>query len=95
MADRLRTEVDAELLAELRRRADEQGRVLRELVDEALRLYLAELDRPRRPGDLIELFERIDRGQRERGVELLSEEEAMRLADEELHAMRRERRIGR
>jgi len=43
---------------------------------------------------LDELFERIDRGQRERGVEPLSEEEAMRLADEELHAMRREREAG-
>ena len=41
------------------------------------------------------LFRRIERGQRERGAEALSEEEAMRLADEELHAMRRERRTGR
>jgi hypothetical protein len=46
-------------------------------------------------GSLDELFERIDRGQRERGVEPLSEEEALRLADEELHTMRRERRTGR
>jgi hypothetical protein len=46
-------------------------------------------------GNLEELFERIDRGQRERGVEPLSEEEAMRLADEELHAMRREQGTGR
>jgi hypothetical protein len=41
------------------------------------------------------LFERIDRGQRERGVEPLSDEEAMLLANEELHAMRREGGAGR
>ena len=45
-------------------------------------------------GDLGLLLDRIDRGQRERGVEPLSEDEAMRIADEELHAMRRERRSG-
>ena len=50
---------------------------------------------PARPGRLDELFERIDRGQQERGVEPICEKEAMRLADEELHALRRERRIGR
>lgn len=44
---------------------------------------------------LDDLFERIDRGQRERGVDPLSEDEAMKLADEELHAMRREREAGR
>lgn len=91
MADRRSTEVDAEVLAELQKRAGEQGRILRELVDEALRLYLAELDRPRRPGGLNELLARIDREQRERGVEPLSEEEAMRLAVEEQHAARREK----
>jgi hypothetical protein len=45
-----------------------------------------------RPGSLSELFERIERGQRERGVEPLSDEEAMKLAVEEQHAWRRERR---
>jgi hypothetical protein len=48
---------------------------------------------------LAELFERMDWGRKERGIEPLSEEEAMRLANEELHAMRRERtaerRVGR
>jgi hypothetical protein len=39
---------------------------------------------------LQELFERIDHEQREGGVEPLSEEEAMRIANEELHAMRQE-----
>ncbi len=91
MTHRRRTEVDAELLAELQRRADEQGRVFRDMVDEAFRYYLAALDRPRRPDELNELLAQIDREQRERGVEPLSEEEAMRLAVEEQHAARRER----
>jgi hypothetical protein len=34
----------------------------------------------------------VDRGQKERGVEPLSKEEAMRLAVEEQHTWRRERR---
>lgn len=44
---------------------------------------------------LEELFARAERWQREHGVEPLSEEEAMKLANEELHAMRRERRSAR
>lgn len=36
------------------------------------------------------LFQLIDQGQRERGVEPLSEEEALQLASKELHAMRHE-----
>jgi len=46
-------------------------------------------------GSLAELFSSVDRWQRERGIEPLPDEEAIRLADEELHAMRRERRAGR
>jgi hypothetical protein len=79
-------EISAELLEELRRRAREQGRPERELLDEAVKIYLE------RPGSLAELFEGIDRGQRERGVAPLSEDEAMRLAVEEQHAWRRERK---
>jgi hypothetical protein len=79
-------EINPELLEELRRRAREQGRPERELLDEAVRSYLE------RPGSLAELFEDIDQGQRERGVAPLSESKAMRLAVEEQHAWRRERR---
>ena len=79
-------EISPELLEELRRRAREQGRPERELLEEAVRSYLE------RPGSLAELFEGIDRGQRERGVAPLSEDEAMRLAVEEQHAWRRERK---
>jgi hypothetical protein len=89
----VQAEIDEKLLKEIRRLAQKQGRSERELLDEAIRRYLQEP--PRRSGSLKELFERIDRGQRERGVEPLSEEEAMELADEELHAMRRERRATR
>jgi hypothetical protein len=73
-------------LEELRRRAREQGRPERELPDEAVKSYLE------RPGSLGELFEGIDQGQRGRDVAPLSEDEAMRLAVEEQHAWRRERR---
>jgi hypothetical protein len=82
----MQAEISAELLGELRRRAREQGRPERELLDEAVKIYLE------RPGSLAELFEGIDRGQRERGVAPLSEDEAMRLAVEEQHAWRRERK---
>ncbi len=56
------------------------------MLDEAVKSYLE------RPGSLAKLFEDIDQGQRERGVAPLSESEAMRLAVEEQHAWRRERR---
>jgi hypothetical protein len=82
----MQAEISAELLGELRRRAREQGRPERELLDEAVKIYLE------RPGSLAELFEGIDRGQRERGVAPLSEDEAMHLAVEEQHAWRRERK---
>jgi hypothetical protein len=86
MAEKAQTEISAELLEEVRRLAEEQGRSEAEVVEDAVRSYVV-----RRVSDPEPLFERIDRWQRERGVEPLSEEEAMRLANEELHAMRRER----
>lgn len=82
----MRAEINSELLEELRHRAREQGRPERELLDEAVKSYLE------RPGSLEELFQSIDRGQRKRGVEPLPEDQAMRLAVEEQHAWRRERR---
>jgi hypothetical protein len=41
-----------------------------------------------------DLFYRLERRRREEGVEPLSEEEAISLANEQLHAMRRERRVA-
>ena len=55
-------------------------------MDEAVRRYL------RRAGSLAELLDRADRWQRQQGVELLSEDEAMKLSVEEQHLWRRERR---
>lgn len=47
---------------------------------------------PRLPENFEELFDRAESWQRERGVGPLSDEEALELANEELHAMRRERK---
>ena len=85
MAEKQKTEIDAGLLKELRRRAEQQGRSEADLLDEAVRSYLE------RSRSLTGLLERVERGRRERGVEPLSEEEAMRLAVDEQHAWRRER----
>ena len=82
----MQTEIDDRLLRELRELASEQGRSERELLDEAVLRYL------RGRAGLKQLLEDADRWQKEQGVEPLSDEEAMRLADEELHAARRERR---
>jgi hypothetical protein len=82
----MQAEISPELLEELRRRAREQGRTERELLEEAVKSYLE------RPGSLAELFESIDQEQRERGVAPLSEDEAMRLGVEEQHVWKRERR---
>lgn len=85
MADKQKTEIDAELLEELRHRAEEQGRSETQLLDEAVRSYLE------RSRSLTGLLDRMERGRHERGVEPLSEEGAMRLAVDEQHAWRRER----
>jgi len=90
MAEKVQTEISAELLEEVRRLAVEQGRSETEVVEDAVRSYVV-----RRVSDPEPLFERIERWQRERSVEPLSEDEAMKLANEELHAMRRERRSAR
>lgn len=88
MTEKSRIEISTELLEELRRRAQDTGRPESALVDEAVRRYLD------RPGSLTELLDRADLWQREQGVEPLSEDEAMRLAVEEQHAWRRERRAA-
>lgn len=90
MAEKQRTEIDAGLLEELRNRAHEQSRTEGELLEEIVRSYLVVA--PRRSGSLDEFFGRLERRRRDDGVEPLPEDEATRLATEELHAMRRERR---
>lgn len=92
MAEKQKTEIDAGLLEELRRRAREQSRTEGELLEEIVRRYLVLT--PRRSDSFGKFFEKLERRQREEGVEPLSEDEAMDLANKELHAMRRERREG-
>ncbi len=93
MSEKQKIEIDAGLLEELRRKAREQDRTEGELLEEIVRRYL--ILAPRRSDSFGEFFEKVERRQREEGVEPLSEDEAMQLANEELHAMRRERREGR
>jgi metal-responsive CopG/Arc/MetJ family transcriptional regulator len=81
----VQAEIDEKLLSEIRRLARQQGRPERELLDEAIRRYLERAD-PRR-------FEELLTWMSSRSE--LGEEEAMELAYEELHAMRRERRAAR
>ncbi len=90
MAEKQRTEIDAGLLEELRTRAHEQSRTEGELLEEIVRSYL--VLGLRQSGSLEEFFEDLERRRRLDGVEPLSEEEAISLANEELHAMRRERK---
>lgn len=76
----MRVEIETRLVEELRRRAKEQGRSERELLDEAVRQYLERSD-PRRFENLLRsMSSRFD----------LDEDEAERIAYEELHAMRRD-----
>jgi hypothetical protein len=90
MTEKQRTEIDAGLLEELRERAREQSRTEGELLEEIVRSYLVVA--PRRSGSLDEFFGRLELRRRDDGVEPFSEDEATRLATEELHAMRRERK---
>ncbi len=86
MTEKSRTEISTKLLEELRRKAHDTGRPESDLIDEAVRRYLD------RPGSLAELFERLESRRKEQGIEPLSEDDAMKLAVEEQHAWRRERR---
>jgi hypothetical protein len=92
MAEKQRTFIDAGLLEELRARAHQQSLTEGEPLEEIVRSYLVLA--PRRSTSLGEFFEGLERRRRERGVEPLSEEVAVSLANEELHAMRRECRVA-
>lgn len=88
----MQVELNARVLQMVRRVAQRQGRSLPEVLEEAVLRYLEDAEALADAREAERLFEDIGQGQRARGVEPLSEEEAMLLADEELHAMRRERR---
>ncbi len=75
------------LLDAVREIAADEGRGESDVIEEALRRYLAA---PSREGETFGgIFARVEEWQRRRGVEPLSDEEAMRLAVEEQHAHRR------
>lgn len=86
---RVETRVDRELLEAVKRVAIEEGRGESDVIEDALRRYLAASSRSRDGGSFGEIFARVAEWQRRRGVEPLSDEEAMRLAVEEQHAHRR------
>ncbi len=110
MAGMYGTEIDTGLMEELRRVAEEEGRSVEEVLEDAvrffvsLRSYFTEGSRTGSsrtttggiPGgipramELKGFLEEVALWQRQRGVEPLSDEEAMRLAVEEQHAFRRE-----
>ena len=86
------TKVSRDLLDAVSRRAAAEGRDEAEVVEEALKRYLAvnagialEAD-----GSFDAIFARVREWQERRGVEPLSDEEAMKLAVEEQHAHRGE-----
>ncbi len=71
----------------VRARAVAENREDTEVIEEAIARYLKESS-----DGIVGVLDRMAEGRRRRGVEELSEEEAMRLAVEEQHAWRRERR---
>ncbi len=78
----MQTEIDGKPLEEVRKLAERQSRSEKEVLDEAVKKYLARSD-PRRFEELLgERSSRFD----------LAEEEAERMAYEELHAMKRGRK---
>jgi hypothetical protein len=78
------TEISTELLEELRRWAEVQGRSEGEVLEEAVRRYLRG---PRPAGD--QFLALLDRMSSRFGID--DPDEAMRIAVEEQHAVRRER----
>lgn len=87
-AERTETRVSWKLLEAVRERAMAEGRAESEVVEEALRRYLAGSP-DNEEGSFGEIFARVAEYQRRHGVEPLSDEEAMKLAVEEQHAHRR------
>ncbi len=85
--ERVETKISRDLMEAVRARAAQENRGEAEVIEEALTRYLKESS-----GGIIGLLDRMAEGRRQRGVRELSEEEAMRLAVEEQHAWRRERR---
>jgi hypothetical protein len=70
----------------------ERGKTESQIVEEALRQYLKTDDAERDRQSIRDLFDRIAEYQKAQGVPPLTDEEAMQLANEEVHAMRAEKR---
>lgn len=85
--ERVETKISRDLMEAVKAQADKEGRDSEEVVEDAVKKYLKESS-----GSIVKVLERMSEWRRENGVEELSEEEAMRLAVEEQHAWRRERR---
>lgn len=92
MSEKAQPEISPELMEVVRRVAEEQGRSAAEVVEAAVRSYVVWLEQVHDPDFL---FDRIAEWQRDQGTPSPSEDDAMRLANEELHALRRERGGGR
>ncbi len=86
--EKVETKISRDLMEAVQAQASKEGRGSDDVVEDAVRSYL----KASSGGMIVEVLERMSRGRKERGVEELSEEEAMRLAVEEQHAWRRERR---
>ncbi|MBA2692842.1 MAG: hypothetical protein H0U65_10165 [Rubrobacter sp.] len=87
-----RVEISVELLEAARRVASSQGRSEREVLDDAVRGYVAAF-RGGNPGDAEDFRALLDRMSSRFGD--LDEDEAMRIAVREQRAFRRERTEGR
>ena len=81
--ERTETKIDRVLVEQARERARREGRGESDIIEDALRRYLAE------EATFGEILDGVAAWQREHGVESLSDEEAMKLAVSEQHASRR------
>jgi len=86
MSEKAQPQISPELMEIVRRVAEEQGRSAAEVVEAAVRSYVVRLEQVHDPEFLLD---RIAEWQRDRGTPSPSEDDAMRLADGELHAFRR------
>lgn len=85
--ERVETKISRDLMEAVKAQASKEGKDSSEVVEDALKSYLKI-----RSEGIAGLLDRMAEGRRQRGVEELSEEGAMKLAVEEQHAYRRERR---
>jgi hypothetical protein len=83
--------LDAELVQTAKLIAATEGKHDYEVIEEALAEYVA-ARRERAQRQALDLFDRIAARHAAEGIPPLTDEEAMQLANEELHAMRAERR---